>query len=399
MNQEHIRTRIAENANADVIFMELHTKYGSFEGIVFEEGSPFSLLEFESLSSDQKKQLYRLASKINNYEKVNNDSCSEADRNIITQMIDAEKNAISGLEQEFMGLTFSGGKRNKKMIGGDLSIILEIIGGLSYYYSIERFGNDVSGAFDMIITALRNFQYVDVDVSQLPECVKVYFTTLIGEKLTNIFGIISLGAIGVGTAGYAITHPSLTFNVCFHTLKYVTIVGGVGVSAQVCYQIGLYLSALMLKLRDASVGVPTQITAAIDYFNQEIQNVMDQPDAHITNVNQSIITTLDPVVMYLEDNLTNNGQIEEFLDRIAEGLNTPEVVQIGEITADQLGTIYNQRRERRSARLASFRGGGKRKTKKNKSKKLKKSLMKKHKSKSKKGGKSLKAKSQKQKKN
>jgi hypothetical protein len=276
--------------------------------------------------------LYRLKSFI---EKFCNASGGETcDLDEIKEVVKELPDEVGDLDTEInklMGeLNLNGGKKKKKMKGGNPELLknaLHIIhkGVLTLKdktgEALEALDETIGKIFKIADYVINNF-----DAFEALGCVRLFMSTLIGEKLSKILESILIGATAVGATMVGIQQAPRYVGYVPILLKYLATGGVVITSSTVCFYIGDYLT--------------NTITIGGDKYN----NLSEQGQTLINDLAEKVKKSQEGNVESATE------KIEEYNTTITDVIN--QIKDLNQADKDILKTIENTDGEKESSSMA-----------------------------------------------
>ena len=147
-----------------------------------------------------------------------------------------------------LNLSGGGGKKKKKMKGGtpeQLQQLLKLVhkGTILVQNSANQVIEGIDQTLVQIFT-IANYVIHDFDAFEALTCVRLFMSTLIGEKLSKILESILIGAGAVGATMVGFQNSPKLLQYAPTILKYVATGGVVLTSSTVCFYIGDYVTNL-----------------------------------------------------------------------------------------------------------------------------------------------------------
>jgi len=220
---------------------------------------PLSAGKFYELNSipEGRNNLYRLIHFIKNFcNKPSGETCDLDEIKGVVNELPSNDEGIEDDINELMGqLNLGGGKKKKKkMKGGNPELLknaLHIIhkGVLTLKdktgEALEALDQTIVNIFKIADHVINNF-----DAFEALGCVRLFMSTLIGEKLSKILESMLVGGIGIGSVAVAVRQAPQYVKYIPTILKYVATGGVVLTSSTVCFYIGDYVTNLSTLAAD-----------------------------------------------------------------------------------------------------------------------------------------------------
>ena len=176
-------------------------------------------------------------------------------------------------------LNLGGGKKKKKMKGGtpeQLQQLLKLVhkGTILVQNSANQVIEGIDQTLVQIFT-IANHVIHDFSVFAALDCVRLFMSTLIGEKLSKILESILIGAGAVGISMISVSNAPKLVQYAPTILKYVATGGVVLTSSTVCFYIGDYVTNLSTLAADKYNNLSAQGKALINDLAEQVEKSQD----------------------------------------------------------------------------------------------------------------------------
>ena len=247
--------------------------------------------------------MYRL---IHFIEKFCNQSGGETcDLNKIKGVVNELPKNVDNIENDIadlMGqLNLGGGKKKKKMKGGtpeQLQQLLKLVhkGTILVQNSANQVIEGIDQTLVQIFT-IANHVINDFSVFAAFDCVRLFMSTLIGEKLSKILESILIGAGAVGISMVSVSNAPKLVQYAPTILKYVATGGVVLTSSTVCFYIGDYVTNLSTlavdKYNNLSVQGKTLINDLAEQVEKSQEGKVESATENIEKYNATVAELAD----------------------------------------------------------------------------------------------------------
>ena len=268
--------------------------------------------KFESLEkiNEGTNNLYRLIHFIKNF--CNKPSGETCDFYEIKNVVEGLPDEVGDLDieiNELMGnLNLNGGKK-KTMKGGNPELLknaLHIIHkgvltlkgktGEALQEALEALDQTIVNIFRIADHVINNF-----DAFEALGCVRLFMSTLIGEKLSKILESILIGAGAVSATMVGIQQAPRYVGYVPTILKYLATGGVVITSSTVCFYIGDYLTNAITIGGDKYNNLSVQGQALIDDLAEKVEKSQEGKVESATEKIEEYNTTITDVINQIKD--------------------------------------------------------------------------------------------------